>query len=114
MLATIVTTSEELQQIVQLSDQNIRTKVSQEEKQSQGFVSWSYSLELLQKMNEQHPHVIVKHDNNVVGYALVALKEARHFHADLEAMIRHLDKIIYNTKKLSDYNYYVMGQICID
>ena len=37
MLATTVTTGEELQQIVQLSDQSIRTKLSEEEKQSQGF-----------------------------------------------------------------------------
>ena len=80
MLATIVTTDKEIEQIVQLSDENIRTKVSQQEKQSQGFVSWRYSFGLLQKMNEQHPHVIVKHDNNVIGYALVALKEAKHFH----------------------------------
>jgi len=114
MLATTVTTGDELQQIVQLSDQSIRTKLSEEEKQSQGFVSWSYSFGLLQKMNEQHPHVIVKHDNNVIGYALVALKEAKHFHPDLETMIQHLDEITYNNKKLSDYNYCVMGQICVE
>jgi len=114
MLATIVTTDKELQQIVQLSDENIRTKISQEEKHSQGFVSWNYSFDLLQKMNEQHPHIIVKDGKKVVGYALVALKEARHFHPDLETMIQHLDKIIYNDKKLSEYRYYVMGQICID
>jgi len=114
MLATIVTTDKELQQIVQLSDENIRTKISQEEKHSQGFVSWNYSFDLLQKMNEQHPHIIVKDEHKVIGYALVALKEAKRFHTDLEAMIQHLDKIIYNDKKLSEYRYYVMGQICID
>jgi ribosomal protein S18 acetylase RimI-like enzyme len=101
-------------QIVQLSDQNIRDKVSQEEKQLQGFVSWSYSFYLLEKMNDQHPHVIVKDGKKVVGYALVALKNARHFHPDLETMIHHLDKVSLNGKKLGDYNYYVMGQICID
>ena len=114
MFATVVTSEEELQQIVRLSDQNIRTKVSQEEKQSQGFVSWSYSFDLLQKMNEQHPHVVVKDEDKVIAYALVALKEARNFHIDLEKMIQHLDKVMYNGKKLGDYDYYVMGQICID
>ena len=29
-------------------------------------------------------------------------------------MIQHLDEITYTNKKLSDYNYYVMGQICVD
>jgi ribosomal protein S18 acetylase RimI-like enzyme len=114
MLATLVKTQEELEQIVSLSDQNTRAKISEEERQSQGFVSWNYSLGLLRKMNEQHPHVIVKEDQRVIGYALVALKEAGAFHPDLQAMTLHLDMISYNNKKLSDYDYYVMGQICVD
>jgi ribosomal protein S18 acetylase RimI-like enzyme len=92
----------------------LRTKISEDEKKSQGFVTWNYSLELLQKMNTQHPHVIVKDENKVIGYALVALKEARHFHPDLETMTHHLEELMYHNKKLSEYNYYVMGQICID
>jgi ribosomal protein S18 acetylase RimI-like enzyme len=114
MLTTIVTTDEELQQIIKLSSQNLRTKISENEKASQGFVTWDYSLELLQKMNAQHPHVIVKDENKVIGYALVALKEARHFHPDLETMVHHLQELTYDNKRLSEYNYYVMGQICID
>ena len=113
MLATVVTTQEELQQIIELSDKNLRTKISVEEKKSEGFVSWNYSLELLQKMNAQYPHVIVKDNNKVVGYALVALKEARHFHLSLDAMVNHLEQLTFNDKKLSGYKYYVMGQICV-
>ena len=56
MQATVVTTNEELQEIIQLSYQNLRTKISEEEKKSQGFVSWNYSFELLHKLNAQHPH----------------------------------------------------------
>ncbi len=114
MRATIVTTNEELYQIIQLSHQNLRTKISEEEKNFQGFVSWNYSLELLQKMNAQYPHVIVKDGNKIAGYALVALKEARYFHPDLEAMIHYLEELLYTEKKLSEYKYYVMGQICVD
>jgi len=114
MLATVVTTNEELQQIIQLSYQNLRTKISEEEKKSQGFVSWDYSFELLHKLNDQHPHVIVKDNNKVIGYALVALKEARSFHPALEQMITDLEPLLYNDKKLSACEYYVMGQVCID
>src|SRR4029078_3090086 len=111
---TIVTTPEELQQIIKLSDQNLRTKVSEKEKISEGFVTWNYSLHLLERMNAQQPHVIVKDENKVVGYALVALKDARHFHPDLETMIHHLEGLIYNNTTLSSYRYYVMGQVCVD
>jgi ribosomal protein S18 acetylase RimI-like enzyme len=114
MLTTIVTVEEELQQIIQLSHQNLRTKILEEEKKSQGFVTWNYSLELLQKMHTLHPNVIVKDGNIVAGYAMVALKEARYFHSDLEAMINHLEQLTYNGKTLSEYKYYVMGQICVD
>ncbi|HEY6976365.1 MAG TPA: GNAT family N-acetyltransferase [Chitinophagaceae bacterium] len=114
MHATIVTTSEELQQIVQLSSQNLRTKISQEEKNTQGFVSWNYSFALLHKLNAQHPHVIVKDNSKVVGYALVALKEAKSFHPALQQMITDLEPLVYKGKKLSVYNYYIMGQVCVD
>jgi len=114
MHAAVVTTSEELQQIIQLSYQNLRTKISEEEKNSQGFVSWNYSFELLQKMNAQYPHVIVKDNNKVVGYALVALKEAKDFHPALQQMIIDLEPLVYKGKNLSAYEYYIMGQVCID
>lgn len=114
MLATIVTTEEELEQIVQLSYQNKKESISEDEKTSQGFVSWNYSMELLKKMHALHPNVIVKDGSRVVGYALVALKEARHFHQQMEHMISFVDDVLYNYKPLRDYKYYVMGQVCVD
>jgi ribosomal protein S18 acetylase RimI-like enzyme len=114
MHATVVTTNEELEQIIRLSHKNLRTKISEEEKNSEGFVSWNYSLELLHKMNAQCPHVIVKDDGKVIGYALVALKEAKHFHPALQEMIGLIEQLFYHDKKLSEYKYYVMGQICVD
>ena len=65
-------------------------------------------------MNEQHPHIIVKDENIVVGYALVALKEAQVFHKDLNVMMHHLETLQYKNKSLQQYKFYVMGQICID
>ena len=114
MQAGIVTTDEELGQIIALSHKNLRKNVSEEEQTISGFITWMYSLELLQQMNAQHPHIIVKDNDKVIGYALVALKEASAFHPDLKAMILHLETMTYNHKKLDEYKYYVMGQICID
>jgi hypothetical protein len=114
MTATIVTTGEELKQIVQLSQKNVRTNISEEEKIEQGFITWNYSFELLEQMNAQHPHIIIKDGNVVIGYALVALRDASLFHPDLKAMVDQLEVIMYNNKRLSEYQYYVIGQICID
>src|SRR5438552_14946815 len=114
MTATSVTSHDELKQIVQLSQANLRINVPLKQQAEQGFITWNYSLELLEKMNAQQPHVIVKDADNVIGYALVALKSSMQFHSDLNAMICQLETINYNNKKLSGYKYYVMGQIAID
>lgn len=113
MHATIVTTEAELLQILELSKQNQKASISEKEKDEQGFISWNYSLELLKKMHTLHPNVIVKDGGKVAGYALVALKEARSFHPEMEAMISYIENINYEGRPLSSYKYYVMGQICI-
>jgi GNAT superfamily N-acetyltransferase len=114
MQATIVTTEKELEQIVQLSHLNQKANITQAEKAAEGFVSWEYSLELLKQMDRLHPSVIVKDNDRLVAYALVALKEAKAFHKDLAALMENFETIIYENKPLADYNYYVMGQVCID
>ena len=113
LFATTVTTSEELQQIYDLSFQNLRTNISKEETEKEGFTSWQYSLELLQQLHSLQPSVIVKDDEKVIAYALVALMESRVFHKDLETFMRGLSKLLYNEKLLSEYKFYGMGQICI-
>jgi hypothetical protein len=113
MIATIVTTDDELEEIVQLSHANLRTKISLNQQQQQGFITWNYSFQLLKQMNDQCAHVIVKDKGNVAGYALVALKEASIFHKDLAAMMKHLETLQYKNKSLQQYKFYVMGQICV-
>jgi ribosomal protein S18 acetylase RimI-like enzyme len=114
MTVTIVTTDNELEQIRRLSHRNLRTNISEEQEKDQGFITWNYSFQLLKQMNEQRGHVIVKDEGNVIGYALVALKQASVFHKDLNTMIKHLEALQYKNKLLRHYKFYVMGQICID
>ena len=114
MLATTVSAEKELDQIIHLSQQNAKTAVSPEDKVSEGFISWTYTPELLHQLHKLQPGIIVKDGETLAGYALVALKEAANFHKDLDAMICQLDQLPYGGKVLADYRYYVMGQICID
>jgi hypothetical protein len=110
---TIVSTTDELEQIRRLNQQNLRQSLSAEEMEKEGFVSWSYTLELLQNMHDLAPSIIAKHDDKVVGYALVMPKEASAFHKDLDTMIKNLQPVIYRDKPLLSYNFYLMGQVCI-
>ncbi len=110
---TTVSTTEELEQIYNLNKQNIKQNLTADEKQQQGFVTWLYSLELLQQMHQLAPSVIAKDGDKVVGYALVTPREASGFHPDLATMIAHTEVVQYKGKTLHDYRYYIMGQICI-
>lgn len=111
--ATIVTTEKELIQIHQLNRENLKQNLSPEERQKEGFVTWLYSIELLQQMHALAPSVIVKDRDVLIGYALVALQETKSFHIDLQIMIDNLQSLLYNQKPLFSYNFYCMGQICI-
>jgi ribosomal protein S18 acetylase RimI-like enzyme len=113
LVTTLVSTIGELDQIRNLNQQNLRQSLSIEEMEKEGFVSWAYSAELLQKMHQLAPSIIVKDDDKVVGYALVMPKEASAFHKDLDTMIKNLQPVVYKDKLLLSYNFYLMGQICI-
>lgn len=112
--ATLVANEEELKAIHALNQRNLKLHLSPAEKEKEGFVTWLYSLELLQNMHRLAPSVIVKDGDVVAGYALVTLKEAGTFHPDLRNMIKHLESLSHKGRPLSFYNYYCMGQICVD
>ncbi len=110
---SLVTKASELEQIAALSKENLRNDLSVEEKQTQGFITWEYNLPLLEKLHTIAPAVIVKCGEEVVGYALTALKETAAVLPVLNDMIHHLESLSFNGKPLKECRYYVMGQICI-
>lgn len=114
LFTTTVNTADELKQVHDLSFKNLKVNLGDDEIEKEGFTSWNYSMELLQQLHSLAPSVIVKDDDKVVAYALVALIESRAFHKDLNKMIEDLNRLTYNGKLLSEYKFYCMGQICID
>jgi UDP-N-acetylglucosamine:LPS N-acetylglucosamine transferase len=80
LIATTVSTDEELVQVHQLNKQNLKQNISLQEKEKEGFVTWLYSPQLLKSMHNLAPKIIVKDGATVAGYALTTLKEASNFH----------------------------------
>src|SRR5215210_7169406 len=106
---SLVRSKEELVQIHRLNSQNLKQNLSAEEKSKEGFLTWLYSLPLLEKMHSLAPSVIVKDENKVVGYSLVTLIESAAFHPDLQHMIDNLKDANYNGLPLLSYPCYIMG-----
>ena len=113
LIATTVSTSEELQQILHIQQENLRNNISTSEMNSQGFVTMKHSPEILQQFQDLAPIIIVKDDNAIAGYALVMLRQCRSLMPDLEPMFCLFDRLEWNGKPLNDYRFYVMGQICV-
>lgn len=110
---TTINNDEDIQQVLALQRANLSTQVSLEVAASQGFVTVQHDFDLLKKMNEAIPQVIAKEGDQVVGYALVMLPSFQDLIPVLKPMFLLFDSIEYFGKKITGYQYYVMGQICV-
>jgi ribosomal protein S18 acetylase RimI-like enzyme len=107
------TSAAELLEIIALQEKNHRDYVSIEEGLKNGFVSVKHELTLLEEMNIASPQIIATADKEVIAFALVMLKAFEGRIPVLVPMFKMLKQLYYNHKKLEEYSYYVMGQICI-
>ena len=106
---TRCSTKAELQQILDLQQKNHLQNVHADEKEKEGFVTVSHTLELLAEMNAACPHIIAKDQDKVVGYALCMHPRFGNDVEVLKPMFVEIDAVIPKGDP-----YMVMGQICID
>ncbi|MDO9276341.1 MAG: GNAT family N-acetyltransferase [Lutibacter sp.] len=106
-------TAEDLFGIIALQKINLLENLTETERQNQGFLSVTHSLEVLNKMQSEARNIIVKDKDRIVGYALSMTKKSKYDIPVLIPMFELFDTIIYKGKLVSEYNYIVMGQVCI-
>lgn len=99
----------ELEQILLLQQSNLSESITLDEKQNEGFVTVRHDFDILKKMNLQQPHIIAKHNDQVVGYALCMTKDFGNDIEVLKPMFAKIDSLIEPKT-----NYIVMGQVCVD
>ncbi|NND52484.1 MAG: GNAT family N-acetyltransferase [Flavobacteriaceae bacterium] len=102
-------TAEELNQILNLQRINLPTEISNEEKQSEGFVTVHHDYDILKAMNDKCPHIIAKHSDKVIGYTLCMDRSFKNDIEVLKSMFGQIEKKIEKT-----ISYIIMGQVCID
>ena len=111
---TLATIDNELSAIIDLQQQNLPQNLVKDEIAAQGFVTVSHTLEGLKKMNTYEQSLVIKDNDKVVGYLLAMTKNSRADIPILIPMFEVFDRIIYHDKTISEYNYLVVGQVCID
>ena len=109
----LASSESELIEIKNLQKINLKGNLSDSEKKTEGFLTAEYSLSFLKKINQDSPAIILKKDK-VVGYALAVSKKMGKQNKLLNHLINEFDSQIYNDNKLSDENYIVVGQLCLD
>lgn len=105
---------EDLEGILLLQKANLKKSLPAHEAETQGFVTVEHNFELLKKLNDKERHIVAKNGNAVVGYALSMTKDARLDIPILYPMFEAFDRLLYRGKRISDYEYVVVGQVCVD
>lgn len=64
-------------------------------------------------MNTLEQSIIAKANGTVIGYLLAMTRESKSDIPILIPMFNAFDDVIYHKKKISEYKYLVVGQVCI-
>jgi ribosomal protein S18 acetylase RimI-like enzyme len=106
-------TNERIDNLLALQQQNLKNNLDVVTQQSQGYLSFSYTTAIMQRMMHAEPQPIAYANGQIIGYALATpLKVCQTIDLMLP-LLNMFNQLIYNGKPLSDYQYYVMGQVCV-
>lgn len=112
-IITTVKSDDDVRGILALQQKNLKKNLTTEQIQSQGFVTVEHEYTVLKAMNDAQPSIIVKDGDTVVAYCLAMLPRFRNDVPELKTLFDAIDEIDYESQKLKDFNYVVMGQVCV-
>ncbi|KAG7338555.1 acetyltransferase [Nitzschia inconspicua] len=117
---TVAAGDKDLKGILTLQEDNLLDSLSPTEMESQGFVSAKHDLETLRIMQWPHPHVIARaclndknHQPVVVGYTLAMLQSHEPLIPMAKGICAHIDASEYQGKSMVNWNYCIVGQVCV-
>lgn len=110
---TTAQSDEDLRQIMALQRQNLYKNTPATYQQDQGFTTVEHSFEVLKQMNEALPQIIAKDGDTLAGYALVMPRTFGQLVPELVPMFDIVAELDWQGKRIGDYRFYVMGQICV-
>ncbi|HXA01120.1 MAG TPA: GNAT family N-acetyltransferase [Cytophagaceae bacterium] len=103
----------ELNQILELQKENLKSNISAENALKNGFLSIQHTFSVLEEMNKAAPQIIALDDKKVIGFALVMLRSFRDMVPAFQPMFDLLNRLVFKNRSIESFNYYVMGQICV-
>ena len=111
-ITTSASTSD-LQGIISLQKQNLKSELSIEEIKEQGFVTVSHTLDDLEKMHLHAQNIIAKDGEKIVAYVLGMTEQSKNDIPRLVEMYESFDQIQYKGKSVADYSYIVVARFVL-
>ncbi|RXJ50201.1 GNAT family N-acetyltransferase [Gelidibacter gilvus] len=102
-----------LKGICTLQKANLKNNLSDQEIEMYGFVTVDHTLEMLEDLNAIEPQIVAKDDKGVIGYVLAMTKKSKFDIPIILPMFEEFEKIDYKGRWVSEYNYLVVGQVCV-
>lgn len=113
MTICLASTDREIQEIRDLQEANLKDNIPLENRLSDGFLTAKYELDFLREMNDLTPAIIAKEKGVLVGYALATNRSMLTQHPLLNDLGAQINKIPFGGKLIGDFNYLVVGQLCV-
>lgn len=113
IIYTTANSEKDLHAILALQKANLTRSLNESEIQSQGFVTVDHTYEQLKKLNDIEKHIIAKDGDAIAGYVLAMTTASKSDLPILFPMFEVFDSILYDGRKISDYQYLVVGQVCV-
>lgn len=104
----------DLHGILNLQKANLQSALSTDSIASQGFVTVSHNFEDLEKLNLIEKHTVATNNGLIIGYVLAMTEKSKYDIPILKPMFELFSTLNYKNKPVSEYNYLVVGQVCVD
>ena len=105
--------TDEIQSLLDLQKENLRTNLDEQTVENQGYVSFVYNPTIINRMRIDEPQIIARSESQVVGYALVATIGAMATIPAAVPMLDMIEQLSFRGKTCKEQKYYIVGQVCV-
>ncbi len=104
----------QIDSLLKLHHANLKENLDAVTIKNEGFVSFRYDKDTILLKMEAAPQIVATTEGGeVVGYALATLPEVGAKIPAFSLIMELLKTLSYGGKRLNDWKYYYMGQICV-
>jgi ribosomal protein S18 acetylase RimI-like enzyme len=105
--------STEMEELLALGRSNLIQHIADQTATSQGFLTFEYTIPVIEIMMADMVQPVIKADNRLAGYALATSCDAGMAIELMRPLVALTEQLNFENKPLAEHHYYFMGQICV-